>query len=157
MPLSPLIRWLPILACLPHLLFAPLSGSTVLLHDHHDHELHAHVFLESDVDSESSAAHFLQQRHRHTHDEPMPPDRRNERAAEESTTLSYLVFPVDVASPRRSDLIIKDIRLQVYAGMIFTIAPIPGGHPPDANACAPNPCAGDSVTMILRSSNALLI
>ncbi|HKQ46858.1 MAG TPA: hypothetical protein VJZ71_02175 [Phycisphaerae bacterium] len=153
----PLIRWLPILACMPHLLLAPLSGNPVLLHDHDDHGLHVHIPLVPDAVGRTNGTTFLREAHRHSHDGSAPNELPNSSAIEESTSLLYFVVPVDIASPRRGDLIIKDAPIQIYAGTTNGIAPKPAWHPPDSRGCPLDHRAGNSLAMILSSSNALLI
>ena len=153
----PLIRWLPILACIPHLLLAPLSGNPVLLHHHDNHGLHVHVPLDADVVGRTNGETFLREAHRHSQEGSAPNELPTSSSIEESTSVLHFVFPVDVASPRHADLIINAVPIQVYVGITNGIAPMPVWHPPDSRGCPLDHRAGDSLAMILCSSNALLI
>ena len=153
----PLIRWLPILACMPHLLLAPLSGKPLLLHDHDDHGLHVHVPPNADVIGRTNEATFLREAHQHSQEGSAPNEHPTPSAIEESTSVLYFVFPADVSSPRRTNLIIKAVPIQVYVGITNGIVLMPTWHPPDSRYCPLDHRAGNSLAMILCSSNALLI
>ena len=152
-----LIRWLSIVACMPQLLLASLSGNAVLFHDHDDHGLHVHVRLdEADTLSGTNAANPLGETHGHPDAQPAH-HRHDGSALDESTSLFYFVVLVDFASPRRGDFIKNDAAIQVYARLENGIAPRPGWPPPGARTCPLDSRAGGPLAMILRSNNAILI